>query len=423
MYSHRIVKLPNGLRILLVPEDEIETVQATILVRAGGLYEPKKLSGISHFLEHMTFKGTKKRPNSLILAQDLDNIGAAYNAYTSYEYTGYWIKASKNYLKLIVDVLADIYLHSIYPEEEIEKEKGVVIEEINLYHDDPTSFVWSLWNALLYDDSPAGRDLAGTKENVKSFSRDDLINYHDALYRAQNTLVVISGNFKEKEAVDLIRSYFKEIKKGKGYSYFPTLDKQKKPALKIQFRKTDQTHIILGVRSFDYFNKNRYALDLLNTILRGGMSSLLFQLIREEMGAAYYINSEAQYFADHGFWAINCGLNHEKLIEVLKSILKEWRGLTDKNATFQRLKIAKNYLAGQLALSIETPHKYAYYLATDLLLKNKIELPSHYLSEIKKIDISEIKNVAKKLLKKENLNLSLIGPYKDEQPFQKILNF
>jgi len=423
MYSYQVVKFKNGLRALLVPNNDIETVQVTVLVRAGGLYEPKKLNGISHFLEHMAFKGTKKRPTSFILTRQLDSIGASYNAYTGYEYTGYWIKTSKKHLKLAIDILADIYLHSIYPPEEIEKEKGVVIEEINLYRDDPTTYVWDLWTDLLYGDTPAGRELAGTKENVNRFTRQDLINYHHALYRAKSSLITISGNFNPSQSIDLIKKYFKDIKEGEGYNFFPTPEKQKKPALKIKFRKTDQTHIVLGVRSFNYFNPGRYALDILNTILDGGISGLLFQLVREKLGAAYYLNAEPQYFADHGYWAINCGLNNEKLIQVLSSILKECKSLTGKNATPERLKVAKNNLAGRWALYSETPHNYARYLANELLLKNKIELPSKYLTEINKVTLTDVKRMAAKLLKPERLNLALVGPHKNERALQKILNF
>jgi len=315
----------------------------------------------------MCFKGTKKRPDSLAITKELDAIGGSYNAMTSHEYTGYWAQVDKGHSPLALDIISDIYLNSVYPEQELEREKGVIVEEINMYQDDPKSYVWDLWSDLLYGDQAAGREIVGTKETVRTLTRDNLIEYHKKLYRAESTLIIISGNFDSEKTLANIKKSFEKITLSRGGDQFVTKEKQNKPQVYLKYKKTDQTHLVLGIRSFDYFHKERYCLHILNTILDGGMSGILFQLIREKLGVAYYIGSGVESFKDHGYWSIFSGINNDKITEVLPVLLKEFKGLCDKNINQHRLKIAKQNITGRLSLHTDNVHDYASALALDCL--------------------------------------------------------
>jgi len=251
MHKFKVTKLNNGLRILTVPSKESLSFQAMVLVNTGANFETKENNGISHFLEHMCFKGTKKRPSNYDIVKELDSVGGSYSAFTGKEYTGYYAIVAKQKKNIALDVVSDIYLNSQFPEHEIKKEKGVIIEEINMYKDDPKAYIWDLWRELLYNDQAIGRSTLGTQANIKRFKREDFIKYYDSQYRAKSTVVVISGNFSEKEIIKEVKEYFSNIKLGRGKSKEKAQEKQTKPQLFLKNKKTDQTHLILGVRGMD----------------------------------------------------------------------------------------------------------------------------------------------------------------------------
>jgi len=421
MFKFKQITLENGLNILLVPSSETLSVRALVLVKAGSLYESKDINGISHFMEHMCFKGTKKRPTSIEINKEIDEIGGRLNAFTSQEYTGYWAWVDKDHYDLALDVISDIYLNSIYPHPEMEKEKGVVIEELNMYHDDPKTYVWDLWSDVLYGDQPAGWEIGGTKKTIRQITRNKLLVYRQKFYHSHSTLVVISGNFSENKIKNLVRKNFKLVPKKSPRAQYVTIEKQNKPRVLLKYRETDQTHLILGWRAFDYFSPQRYALALLNAILDGGMSGILFQLVREQLGAAYYIITDVDLFKDHGYWAVATGLNHQKVKQVIPLILKEFYHLLDKHLTEKNLKKAKQYLIGSISLTLDNVHNYARDLAFDLLLKNEIETPEQYIKKIKTISLNDLKKTAQEIIKPNRLNLALVGPFKDKRVFEKLI--
>ena len=421
MYKFKLTKLNNGLRILTVPSKESLSFQMKVLVNTGAEFETKENNGISHFLEHMCFKGTKKRLSSFAIAKELDNVGASFDASTGGEYTGYYARVAQQNKKLTLDIVSDIYLNSQFPPKEIKKEKGVIIEEINMYQDDPKSYIWDLWGKLLYGNQAVGRSILGTKTNIRNFKREDFLKYYESQYKTRSTIVVVSGNFSEREIITQIKDYFRDIRLGKGKIKERVREKQNKPGVLLKNKKTDQTHLILGFRGIDLFDKRRYALSLLNAVFDGGMSGILFQTIREKLGVAYYIYSALSCSSDYGFWAVGAGIDSNRLEEVISSILDEWKKFKTKPVAPQDIKKAKSYIAGKFALRLENVHNVADYLVFQELLKKKIETPEQYLKKIKEVTSRELQKVAQDLLKPQSLNLTLIGPHKNKQKLQKLL--
>ncbi|MGB9726645.1 MAG: M16 family metallopeptidase [Minisyncoccia bacterium] len=421
MFNYAIKKFPTGLRLLMVPSKESLSFQIMVLVNTGSDFETKRINGISHFLEHMCFKGTKKRPSNLIITKELDQVGGSYNAFTSREKTGYYARVAKDFKELAIDIVADIYINSQFPEKEIEKEKGVILEEISMYKDLPPKLIWDLWEQLLYGNQPAGWSILGPEKNIKRFKRKNFLNYFNQQYKSRSTIVVTSGNFSQQEIVKLVEKYFGNIRKGKGNKKPITKQKQKKPEILLEYRKTDQTHLILGVRSYNLFNKKIYPLIVLDAILDGGMSSYLWQLIREKLGAAYYAFSDVERFTDRGYWAVAAGIDNDRLELVLKEILKEWKKLKKEYLIKDNLKKAKDYIKGKIALQTENVHNVASIFASQLLLENRIETLKEYLAKINKVTLKDLSVVANELLKTQNLNLALIGPFKNKERLLKLL--
>jgi predicted Zn-dependent peptidase len=414
------ISLKNGLRIITVPSKSTQTVTVLVLVGTGSKYERKEEKGISHFLEHMYFKGTKKRPSSLEIAETLDKVGGIYNAFTSQEYTGYFAKVSKEHFELALDWVSDIFLNSTLPEKEIEKERGVIIEEINMRKDHPMEHVQVLWQELLYGDQPAGWDVAGTVETVSKISRKDLINYRETQYVAPNTIVCLAGNFNEREGVKKVKKYFSKIKIGKGREKPKVIEKQERPEILFEKRETDQTHICLGVRGFNIFDERRYAQEILGLILGGMMSSRLFEKIRTKLGIAYYVETDVFSDPDTGYLVTRAGLNNERLKEGILEILKEYKKIKREGVSKSELKKAKDCLKGKMNILLESSDAKASFFATQEILEKKILTPDQIFKKIEKVSQSDILKLAREIFRPEKLNLALIGPKEVKREILKI---
>lgn len=413
--------LPNGLRVVLVSQPKSLASTALVLVEAGSKYEDKKINGVSHFLEHLCFKGTKKRPTALDITSELESVGALYNAFTGHESTGYYAKVRKEKLDLALDIIADLYANPVFDANEIEKEKGVVIEELNMYEDMPMRKAPDLFMELLYGDQPAGRDVGGTKEAIRAMSRKDIVDYRSQHYVAQATTVIVSGSFNEKKILADIKKLFGHIPTDKKFSKVKTTEKQSKPQVLLRHKESDQTHIVLGFRAFDMFDKRRYALDVLSDILGGGMSSRLFQKVREELGAAYYVRAGADLFTDHGLFAVSAGLDNARAGEVLRAIIGELKNISSKKVSAEELKRAKNHLTGTMMIGLEASDDLAGFYGNQELFRKEILLPQQIVKKIEAVTAEEILKVAKDIMKSKNLNLAMIGPNKDKEVFEKIL--
>lgn len=421
-YSKHV--LDNGLRVILVPMRDTQTVTTLILAQAGSKYENKENNGISHFLEHMMFKGTKKRPNAKIISEELDSIGGEYNAFTSKEQTGYWVKVSQKHFKIALDVVSDLYQNALLAQKEIDKERGVILQEAAMYRDIPNRYVWDVFEDLLYGDQPAGWDIIGTEKNIKKFMRDDFVQYFKKMYIPQSTVVVVAGNFDEEKALSMIKENFKASKKGsKKIGKKKTVQKQKKPAVKIFYKETDQTHLIMGVRASDMFSEDRYAAVLLGTILGGGMSSRMFNNIRERYGLTYYIDAAAEQMTDSGYLFARAGVEQKNLEKAVSLMLRELNIVRDKKVTHKELNKAKEYIKGKTLMSLESSSSVANFFGDEELFKNEVKLPSEIFAEIDKVTAQDIMKVAQDVFVNDKLNLAVVGPIKQEDRLANLLKF
>ena len=415
--------LKNGLRLVTIPMKDNPTATVLVLVEAGSKYEEKKVNGISHFLEHMCFKGTTKRPKAIDISKELDTLGSQYNAFTAQEYTGYYAKSDAKHFRKIFDVVSDIYLNSIFPETEMEKEKGVIIEEINMYEDMPQRHVQDLIMELLYGDQPAGWNIAGEKKNILKMKREDFVKYKRQHYLPEATVLIVAGSVTEKEVMKEVKKVFGKISRGKKISKIKTREIQKKPEVLVSFKKTDQTHFVLAVRTHDLFSKKNATLSVLGGVLGGGMSSRLFQKLREEMGVGYYVRAYNDAFTDHGFFQVSAGVDNKRIEEVIKAVLDECNKLKIYEISEEELNKVKEYLIGNMKLSLESSDDIANFYGGQELLKRELKSTQEKAEEIRKVTAGEIQNLAKDIFKNEKLNLALIGPFKEKAKFSKILRF
>lgn len=415
-------KLKNGLNLVVVPINEVESVTTLVMVGAGSRYETSKNSGISHFLEHMAFKGTHKRPTALEISSLVDAAGAESNAFTGKEYTGYYIKSAAHRVELSIDILSDMLSNLLLSPSEIDKERGVVIEEINLYEDTPTRKISDVFEALLYGDTPMGWDIAGNKEILRSVQREDFVSYMKKLYSSTNMIVVIAGKVDVANVQKMAEQYFGTLKNFKTDSYKPVVEKQSKPELSIHHKKTDQGHFAVGVRTVGIKDeKDKYPLTILAAILGGGMSSRLFHEVREKRGLAYYVRTSSENYLDVGHLTTFVGSDPKRIEEAIKVVVDEYKKVQDEGEIYQdEVDKAKEYTKGHFVLDLEDTRSVAVFFASDFLLENKLEEPAEILKKIDEVTLDDVVRVAKKYLS-EPLNLAIIGDFKDDKPFIKLL--
>jgi predicted Zn-dependent peptidase len=419
---HKKIILPNGLRLILAPMKESPSAAVLVLVGTGSKYETKEINGLSHFLEHMFFKGTKKRSNTLAVSEALDRVGGQYNAFTSQEMTGYWAKVAADKLDVALDWVSDILLNSKFDAAEIEREKGVIIEEINMYYDMPMRYVGNLWEQLLYGDQPAGWDIAGSKEIVASFSRAQFVNYLKNQYRTENTIICLSGKLPDMKVIEKkIGQYFGKINKGASNKKLAVFEKQEKPETLVHFKKTDQTHLCLGVRAYDLRHPDRFVLSVMAALLGGMMSSRLWISVREKKGLAYYVRTVAEKYTDSGYLVTQAGVANDKVEEAIEAILVEYRKIRDQKVTPGEIQKAKDYLIGHTLLGLETADELASWLGTQEVLQGKILSLKQVFDKIKAVDATALQRVARDIFQPAKLNLALIGPFKEKEKFEKLL--
>jgi len=416
--------LGNKMAYISAPLSGTETITALVVIKTGSKYESRRENGLSHFLEHMFFKGTSKRPTALSLAAELDGVGGEYNAFTSKEYTGYWIKVSGDKTEIALEIVSDMLLNSKFEAEEIEREKGVIIEEINMYEDNPLMKIEDVFETCLYGDTPAGWDVAGTVANVKSFKRQDFMNYFTRQYGASSATLILSGNVP-KNADALVKKYFLNFTKNTWKDKVKVKENQKNPAVLSVHKKTDQVTLALGVRTQAIGHKEEFTIKLLSIILGGSMSSRLFSEVRERRGLAYSVRTSTEFYSDSGYLATTAGikLGHEE--EVVNIIINEYKRISEELVPDEELKRAKDMIRGRLAISLEASDDLANWYGRQAILRKKYLSPADYIKEIEKIKPADLRRVAKKIFIVKNLNLALIGPLtsKKEASLKKALKF
>jgi predicted Zn-dependent peptidase len=413
----------NGLRIITVPIKNANSITCLILVGTGSKYETKDINGISHFLEHMFFKGTEKRPDTLKISETLDSVGGEYNAFTSKEVTGFWAKVDKKHFDVALDWISDIFLNSKFDEKEIEREKGVIIEEVNMYLDTPTAYIGDLWEELLYGDQPAGWKVIGEKENILSFDREKVVEYYKKHYSPSNIIVCVAGDIDSEDAEKKIQNYF-YAKGGLTYGEKEKVrEVQSEPEVLIHHKKTDQMHFCLGVRAYDLFDKRKYALSLLSVILGGNMSSRLFIKVRERNGLAYSIHTSVDAATDAGYLVTQAGIDHNNLEKAIKLILEEYRDIKENKITEKELQKAKDYIKGSMSLRLDSSDSQASYYGMQELLEKDIMTIEDKFKRIDEVSVDDIKKIAEDIFLPEKLNLAVIGPIEEgkKEELKKIL--
>jgi len=412
---YRKTKLKNGLRIITVPQKGTKAVTVLILVKAGSKYENKDISGISHFLEHMLFKGTEKRKGPMEVAEELDNVGGEFNAFTGEEYTGYYAKVNYSNFDIALDWVSDIFLNSKIPSKELLKEKGVIVEEINMYRENPMMYIGDLWKQVLYGNQPAGWDIAGTRQSVSSIQRKDIKKYMDDHYVATNTIVCVAGNIDEEKTIEKVKKYFSKINNNQPKEKIGVIERQNKPQIKTIYKKTNQTNIALGVRGYDMLHPHKITLDVMSVILGGSMSSRLFKEVREKLGAAYYVRTYNNSDTDTGSLVTFAGVDNKKLDKVIEAILKEYKKLTKIKVSNVELRKAKECIKGKIILKMESSDAQASFYGMQELLKNDIIPMEDIFKKIDNVTPEDIISVAKDIFKNEKLNMALIGPFKNKE--------
>jgi predicted Zn-dependent peptidase len=412
------VTLKNGLRVITVPMPDNPSVTVFVMVGTGSEYETKDTNGLSHFLEHMVFKGTTKRPKSIDISRELDSIGANYNAFTGQEYTGYYAKADARHFDKVLDVVSDMYMNPLFEQSEIDKEKGVIIEEIRMYNDLPQHQVQDVLSQLMFGDQPAGWTILGTEENLHSFTRKDFEQYRNDHYVSNTTTVIVSGNINEEEVIKKVQKAFSGVSDNKAKGKNSPTENQKEARIKTLFKDTDQTHLVIGVRTFPIKDARIPALSVLSTILGGGMSSRLFSKMRDELGICYYIRTSPNSFSDHGDLTISAGVDNSRVEEGIKGILEECIKLKNEIVSEEELKKAKDYISGTTLLELETSDARAEFAGFQEILKNEVESPEEIIAKINKVTALEVKELANEIFVNNKLNMAIVGKYKDHSVFK-----
>ena len=414
---------PNGLRLITVPVTSTDSVTVLVMVGTGSRYENKEINGISHFLEHMMFKGTAKRPKVTDIALELDTIGAEYNAFTGKEYTGYYVKCAAEKVDTALDVISDIFQNSKLDAEEMERERGVIIEEINMYLDTPARYVGDLFEELMYGDQPLGWHITGPKEVIRKLSRGDFVKYFTTHYFDKNTVIAVAGNIDPGQIKQKVSSYFSDVRTNQKLEALKVKEEQDRPRLKIHNKKTDQTHFIIGFRAFDYFSDKEAVLNVMSLVLSAGFSSRLWNEFRDKRGLSYYIRATNNSYADAGYFEISAGVDNTRLTEALDAALAECKKLADQAVSAAELKKVKDYAHGKLAIGLETSDELASFYADQELLKREILTPEQKLAKIDAVTAEQLQAAAQEIFRPERLNLALIGPFEQaDSKINKIIN-
>lgn len=418
--SYTVTKLPNGLTIVAEEMRHTHSVWMGIFTKVGSRYEPARLSGISHFLEHMYFKGTQRRTAKQV-SEAIEGVGGSLNASTSYDATVYFAKVANIHFHHAVDTLSDMLLHSLFDAREVEKERRVIIEEINMSLDQPGDWVHQLLDETLWGNQPLGRDIAGTAETVSEITRDALLLYKERYYTFSNTVISVAGNLPSEVMVEAWSKAFEHYTPGTPQRPQPTFPPKPGPRVGLLTKATEQANFCLGLPAVSYSDPDRRPLQVLNSILGGSMSSRLFQEIREERGLAYSVYSDIAEYDDAGKWVIYAGVEVGKIKDAISAVLGELRKVRDEGITDEELQRVKEQTKGGMLLGLETTGAVASRNGSHILRYGKIIPVEQVVAEIEAVTREDVLRVANRLIRPDALVLAVIGPYKSKAPFRKLL--
>ncbi|MCH8049413.1 insulinase family protein [Patescibacteria group bacterium] len=417
-------RLKNGMRYHLVPFTGTEAMTTLVLTKVGSRYEPETLLGGSHFIEHMMFKGTKKRPKTIDISKALDRYGAEYNAYTGKDRTGYYVKIAGDHAQVAIELLYDMLFHSLYETKELNRERKVIIEEIKMYEENPILHVGDLLEQAMFDGNPLGREIAGTPQSVMTMKKADIMTYRGQYYMPSEMVIVLAGKVPTS-AIELLRATFGKVKATKQepptYLPFGEMPERKTPRLVRQFKPLKQIQIALGFPMPGAGHKDMLAIKLLSTILGGAMSSRLFIEVREKRGLCYFVRATSDAYEDVGTFVIRAGLDAERLALALKTIVNELRKIKKAGVTAQELRYAKDHIEGATKLQLEDSSQRAEYYGRQELIFGQVESPQARLDKIKKVTRRDIQRVANEVLNFKKLSIAAIGPYKTDAALLKYI--
>jgi predicted Zn-dependent peptidase len=417
---YRVSRLENGMTVATASMPHMNSVSVGVWVAVGGRYEPARLSGVSHFIEHMLFKGTKKRSPAEI-SQAVEGLGGYLNAFTSEEITCFYSRARADRFDELLEVLTDMFVNSTFEKSELDKERGVIKEELAMYLDQPQQHVHELLNETLWPDQPLGRSLTGTPETLDGMTRADLVEYKNSNYVTQSVVIAAAGNIEHKQILKSVARYAKKFPEAKRPRYTPAKCAQTASKVRLFTKATEQTQIALGIRTCSRHDPRRFALRILNTIVGENMSSRLFQIIREEHGLAYNICSHATCFDDVGSLTISAGIETEKLTHALKLISKELGKLAARAVPNAELKRARDYAIGQMDLSLENTENQMMWLGEQFIGYGKVESPVELKSKLSHVTAAQVSAAARDFFQADRMNLALVTPLKSAERLEKLI--
>ncbi len=411
--------LSNGLRVLTAPQAHAQSVSCVVMLAAGSRYETADTNGIAHFAEHMFFKGTERRPTARDIAGEIDSIGGEFNAFTGKEYTGYYVRCAAATRDVALDVLVDMLRHSAFDPAEIEREKGVIVEEMNMYFDTPRDFIGGTYESLLYGDQPLGWDIIGRKETVRGAERETFLDYVDRWYRPDRMVVGVGGQIGEG-LLPQLEELLGDLEPRETGSPAPVELPPNGSRVTVHTKASDQAHVVLGLRSRPLVDPDRYVLQLLATVLGGGMSSRLFTEVRERRGLAYYVFGTNHAYTDAGSLHAQSGVDINRIDDAITTIVEQFRLLGSEPVPADELEKARNFAKGRFVLQLESPHGQIMFGLRREVLEGRAEEPSAVLAALDAVTADDIQRVAQDVLQ-SGFRLAVIGPFDDAERFEKLL--
>jgi predicted Zn-dependent peptidase len=420
LYSKHIHK--SGLRIITSNMPSTRSVCIAVFIGIGSRYESDEEAGTCHFIEHMCFKGTQRRPSPKEIAETIEGVGGILNGGTGKEYTTFWCKVAKPHFPLALNLLTDILRFPKFKVEDMERERGVILEELKESMDSPQDKVGLILNELMWPNQPLGRDIIGSRESISSLDRDKILKYMNQHYGLNNSVVAIAGDLDHDDIISSVEGAFSGWPKVKTRAYVPADDAQKKPRIKIEQRETEQVHLCLGIKGLSVDDPDRYKLDLLNVVLGGGMSSRLNQELREKRGLVYDVDSYLDYYFDSGALTVYAGVDPKNAEDTVSAIIEELARLKDSVEAPELTKV-KELVKGRLMLGMEDTRSVASWAGRQEILTGRVHTVDDVVAIVDKIQIEDLVEVAERLLFTKNLSLAMVGPVRSEDRLYKLLRF
>jgi predicted Zn-dependent peptidase len=413
-------QLSNGVRVLTAPMSHAQSVSCFVMLAAGSRYETRETSGIAHFAEHMFFKGTETRPTARDISTEIDSIGGEFNAFTSKEYTGYFVKCAAEHRDLAFDVLLDMLRRSKFDPDEIEREKGVIVEEMNMYYDTPRDYIGGVYESLVYGDQPLGWDIIGRKETVRAATRETFLDYLGRWYKPARMVVGVGGQVGD-DLIPMLERQVGDIPDQPAEATLETPSLDGGARVKLHRKDSDQAHLILGAPSYPMTHPDRYVLQLLATVLGGGMSSRLFTEVRERRGLGYYIFGLNYSYTDAGSLYAQAGVDIARIEDAVRTVVDEFKRIADEPVPAEELEKARNFAKGRFVLQLESPHGMIMFGLRREVLEGRATEPSEVLEALDAVTAEDVQRVAQDVIGGNGLRLAAIGPLEEPERFDKLL--